>query len=123
MQGISPEHFFDQELPALFEQRAARPERQADIIFEIVGGGGGRWLVRLAQPPRVEPVDPWFQGQLVVRMEEELFGDFIAGTLDVVTAVDEGRLFIAGDATLLDELAAMWREPLNPLSVRARGDD
>ena len=40
MSAPSPERFFERELPRLFAQHAARPGREADVVFEIVGPGG-----------------------------------------------------------------------------------
>jgi alkyl sulfatase BDS1-like metallo-beta-lactamase superfamily hydrolase len=116
---VTATQFFDQELPRLFSEKKARTKRNADVIFEVAGPSGGRWRVRLAQPPEVSSLSAHDEtGDLLIRMDASEFSSFLDGTLDVVQAVDEGRLALAGDLSLVEELAEMWSTPKSWLSLR-----
>jgi hypothetical protein len=110
--------FFDEYLPQVLE-KFARPKRTGDVIFEIAGFPGGRWRLRLGDPTTVTPVSSRVQGDLIIRMDERTFEDFLDEDLDLERAIDEGRAMLAGDLRLVDELAAMWQVPQSLLAFRA----
>lgn len=118
----TPAQFFDEEIPRLVERGGASSERRADVIFEIVGPEGGRWCLHLGKQPSAERVDPWVQGQLLVRMDEALFPSFLDASLELEPAISDGRLALAGDVDLLGDLAEMWNEPMSQVSLRAKKD-
>ena len=124
MSTLSAVQFFDHELPRLFAEKKARTERKADVIFEVAGSSGGRWRLRLAHPPEVQPsTAPEETGDLLIRMDETQFSAFIDGSLDVVEAVQNGALTLAGDLSLIEVLADMWSTPKSWLSVRVENSN
>lgn len=122
MSTVTPAEFFDRELPRLFAQGSARTKRRGSVVFEIDGEAGGRWRLTFGHPPRVEAVPP-LEGaaDLLIRMPASIFPAFLGGSIDVERAVMEGELSLAGDLSLVDELAAMWSTPKSWLEVRAEG--
>lgn len=118
--ALAAADFFEHQLPRLFGEAGARPDRSGSVVFEVGGESGGRWAIDLRKPPEVRAVDPDVHGDLLVRIGGDAFGRFVDGTLDVATAIQEGDLLFAGDLTLLDALAEMWRPPLDPLALRVR---
>lgn len=122
MSSVTPARFFEEELPRLFAQGSARTKKRASVIFEIAGESGGRWRLTLGHPPRVEPVPP-LEGaaDLLIQMPTSMFPAFLDGSIDVERAVTDGQLLLAGDLSLVDELAAMWSTPKSWLDVRVEG--
>lgn len=120
MSTVNPTQFFEVELPRLFAQGSARTKAHASVIFEIDGEAGGRWQLTLGHPPQVAAVPP-LEGaaDLLIRMPASLFPAFLGGSIDVERAVREGQLSLAGDLSLVEELAAMWSTPKSWLELRA----
>src|SRR5688572_1855245 len=96
MPELTAAQFFDEQIPRLIEAAALAPKRTGNVVFEIVGEDGGRWLLHLAKRPRIERVDPWARGDLVVRMDAACFPEFYAGTIDVEAEMNRGAMMIAG---------------------------
>jgi hypothetical protein len=117
---VTAAQFFDEQIPRLIASASVAPKRSGDVVFEIVGAGGGRWRLHLAKRPRIDRVDPWARGDLLIRMDEASFPEFYSGTIDLAEQIERGAMMLAGDLSLLDELAAMWRAPMSMIALRAK---
>jgi putative sterol carrier protein len=118
MSTVTAMQFFDRELPRLFREGKARSKRKADVIFEVGGEAGGRWRLHLGSPPDVKSLGSHDDAaDLLIRMDASEFAAFVEGTLDVVEAVHGGRLILAGDLSLVEEMAGMFPSRNSPIGA------
>lgn len=93
---VSPKDIFEKAFPALFEKAGDFVKQiGASYQFNILGKGGGFWVVDLKTAEVREGREP--NTTCVIEMDTELFSDFVNGRLDVKEAMREGELRISGE--------------------------
>lgn len=93
---VNPEDIFGKAFPALFEKSADFVKQiGASYQFNILGEGGGFWVVDLKVPEVREGREP--NADCVIEMDTETFDDFMSGKLEAKEAMEEGELRINGN--------------------------
>lgn len=93
---VSPKDIFEKAFPALFEKAGEFAKQVgASYQFNILGEGGGFWVVDLKVPEVREGRER--DTNCVIEMETEVFADFVNGRLNVTEAMKEGELRISGE--------------------------
>ena len=97
---VSPEDIFGKAFPALFEKSADFVKQiGASYQFNILGEGGGFWVVDLKVPEVREGREQ--KTDCVIEMDTETFDEFMSGKLEATEAMEDGVLRINGNPDLI----------------------
>jgi len=93
---VKPEDIFDKAFPALFEQKNEFMQKVgASYQFNILGEGGGFWVVDLKAGEVRQGREP--ETDCVIEMDTAVFSKFVTGRLDIPSAMKEGSLRLSGN--------------------------
>jgi hypothetical protein len=112
--------FFEKALPrAIADSFEAFSAQEGSVSFAI--GEVGAWTLRFGQKKR--PIERGLapDAELSLRFTERAFAGFVAGTLDVVEALDAGEVSFRGNPDLLARLGYLMTPKTNLLGVRSGG--
>ncbi len=115
---FDPAGFFEVLLPALLlDRQAAFASLDAVIQFYLMGPTDRAYYLDLTQrPPAVFPGETRY-ADLTIAIAEELVLPLIAGTLDVREALAAETLQVAGEASVLEGLAAALDGGLSGMDI------
>jgi putative sterol carrier protein len=90
----------------------------ASVSYQITGGGGGDWTVRIKDGSVALREEILASPTVYIVASDRNYHDVATGKLDSVTAVVTGKMSVEGDVAFM----AKFREMFRPIGKLGNGD-